>query len=129
MRKNGCHTCVQRCLCIGVVFEFFFVIIIIIIIIFHLRICTEPVRFGQNRVVSAESDCISRRPKLIETARTSWNRPWMRPKHPKYVLSQFHFEYLLLLFCFIFCFVFLAFFFLCFVNQWHIMCFCFLRIF
>ena len=60
-------------------------------------------------------------------AETGWNWLWMRPKHSKSVLPQFYFKYLLLLLCFLFCFVFLAFFFLCFVNQGHIMCF--LRIF
>ena len=60
-------------------------------------------------------------------AETGWNWFWMRPKHPKSVLPQFYFEYLLLLLCFLFYFVFLAFFCLCSVNQGHIMCF--LRIF
>ena len=38
----------------------------------------EPGRFGQNWVVSAESDCIGRRPKLTkraEIAETGRNRP------------------------------------------------------
>ena len=95
---------------------------------------TEPGRFGQNQ---AESGHISRRPKQpkrskqaeisLESCRNSRNRLWMRPKHPKSVLPQFYYEYLLLLLCFLFCFVFLAFFFLCFVNQGIVMCF--LRIF
>ena len=83
----------------------------------------EPGQFSQNRVVSAESDCLGRWPKKaeigLELFRNSRNRLWMRPKHPKSIISQFYSEYLLLLLCFLFCFVFLAFFFLCFVNQGH----------
>ena len=81
---------------------------------------TKPERFGQNQ---AESGHISRRPKRskqaeisLESCRNSRNRLWMRPKHPKSVLPQFYYEYLLLLLCFLFCFVFLAFFFLWFSN-------------
>ena len=70
---------------------------------------------GRNWPKQAEID--------LESYQNSRNWLWMMPKHPKSVLPQFYFEYLLLLFCF----VFLAFFFLCFVNQGHIMCF--LRIF
>ena len=50
----------------------------------------------------------------LESCRNSRNRLRMRPKHPKSVIPQFYFEYLLLLLCF-----FLFFFFVCFV-------FCFL---
>ena len=74
---------------------------------------------GRNWPKQAEID--------LESYQNSWNWLWMIPKHPKSILPQFYFEYLLLLLCFLFCFVFLAFFFLCFVNQGHIMCF--LRIF
>ena len=73
----------------------------------------EPRRFGQNQAVSAKSGYIGRQPKQIETAKiglescwNSKNRLWMRPKHPKSVLSQFYSEYLLLLLCFLFCFAF-----------------------
>ena len=76
-------------------------------------ICAELGRFGQNQAVSAKSGYIGRQPKQIKTAeislescRNSQNRLWMRPKHPKSVLSQFHSEHLLLLLCFLFCFVF-----------------------
>ena len=44
-----------------------------------------------------------------ETDRNNQNQFWIRPKHPKSVISQFYSEYLLLLLCFLFCFVFLAF--------------------
>ena len=47
----------------------------------------------------------------LELCRNNRNWLWMRPKHPKSVLPQFYFEYLLLLLYFLFCFVFLAFFF------------------
>ena len=92
---------------------------------------TKPSRFNQNRVLMGRIRSIGQRLKQaeigLESCRNNRNRLWMRPKHPKSVIPQFYFEYLLLLLCFLFCFVFLAFFFLCFVNQWHIMCF--LRIF
>ena len=85
----------------------------------------------QTGPIRPKSARISWQPKQakigLESCWNSWNRLWIRPKHPKSVLPQFYSEYLLLLLCFLFCFVFLAFFFLCFVNQGHIMCF--LRIF
>ena len=110
---------------------------LLFIIIFFLRICAdlasiraEPGQFGRNWIISAGGWNWPKRPKQakisLESCRNSRNWLWMRPKHPKSVLPLFYFEYLLLL-CFLFCLVFLAFFFLCFVNQGHIMCF--LRIF
>ena len=74
---------------------------------------------GRNWSKQAEID--------LESYQNNQDWLWMMPKHPKSVLPQFYFKYLLLLLCSLFCFVFLAFFFLCFMNQWHIMCF--LRIF
>ena len=88
--------------------------------------------YQPNRIVSTDSRNWPKQVEIsLESCRNSQKRLWMRPKHPKSVLPQFYFEYLLLLlcflFCFVFCFVFLAFFFLCFANRGHIMCF--LRIF
>ena len=91
--------------------------------------------YRPNRVVSADDWNGLKRLKQaeinLESCRNSRNRLWMRPKHPKSILSQFYSKYLLLLLCFlfclVFCFVFLAFFFLCFLNQGIVMCF--LRIF
>ena len=71
-------------------------------------------KFGQNRSKSALLI-------MLEQPKFSLNKAQI--KHPKFVIPQFYFEYLLLLLCF----VFLSFFFLCFVNQGNIMCF--LRIF
>ena len=132
----------RRCPHVGVVSEFFYFLFFYGFALTQLQfvlISAESGRFGQNQIVSAESNRIvsvgsrnwPKRPKQaeigLESCRNSWNQLWMRPKHPKFVIPQFYFEYLLLLLCFLFCFVFLAFFFLCFVNQGHIMCF--LRIF
>ena len=94
-------------------FFFFFFFTVTSTRLLFSPICAKPRRFGQNQAVSAKSGYIGRQPKRIETAEISlescWNsqnRLWMRPKHPKFVLSQFYSEYLLLLLCFLFCFAF-----------------------
>ena len=73
----------------------------------------EPGQFSQNQAVSTESSHIGQQPKWpqqaeigLESCQNGQNQFWMRPKHPKSVLPQFYFEYLLLLLCFLFCFVF-----------------------
>ena len=122
MWLEGCHTKVRRgCLRVGAMSELFF---------FHKFAPTQL----QFTPIQLESGCINRRLKRpkqakigLESCWNSWNRLWMRPKHPKSVLPQFYSEYLLFLLCFLFCFVFLVFLFLCFVNQGIVMCF--LRIF
>ena len=131
-------TCEQcHYLCVGIMSEFFFFFFNMDLRRLNSNshrfkpIPTKPSRFNQNRVLMGRIRSIGQRLKQaeigLESCRNNWNRLWMRPKHPKSIIPQFYFQYLLLLLCFLFCFVFLAFFLLCFVNQWHIMCF--LRIF
>ena len=93
-RQNGCHTTSDAAARVLVPrLRVFFL---------NLRwLGFDSRRFLPNRANSAGIGSYQ------PAVKTGWNWLWMRPKHPKSVLPQFYFEYLLLLLCFLFCFVFL----------------------
>ena len=109
-------------------------------VFFFFGICSDlaPIRADSRWTgpIRPKSGGIGRIRSYWPAAETSWNWPWITPEQLKSALNEAQtslLNFILNICCFfcvfflVLCFVYLAFFFLCFVNQGHIMCF--LRIF